>query len=72
MAGHYLPFPDWLKAVIGLAIPASAYVAEITRGAIQSIATTQWEAAKGLGFPGCKRCAGSSCRNAPAARCRPG
>ncbi|MEZ2218644.1 amino acid ABC transporter permease [Rhizobium sp. RCC_161_2] len=50
VAGHYLPFPDWLKAVIGLAIPASAYVAEITRGAIQSIATTQWEAAKGLGF----------------------
>ncbi|MBB3609696.1 amino acid ABC transporter permease [Rhizobium sp. BK602] len=48
--GHYLPFPDWLKAVIGLAIPASAYVAEITRGAIQSIPTTQWEAAKGLGF----------------------
>ena len=48
--GHYLPFPDWVKAVIGLAIPASAYVAEITRGAIQSIATTQWEAAKGLGF----------------------
>ncbi|ARO34284.1 amino acid ABC transporter permease protein (plasmid) [Rhizobium sp. NXC14] len=48
--GHYLPFPDWLKAVIGLAIPASAYVAEITRGAVQSIATTQWEAAKGLGF----------------------
>ena len=48
--GHYLPFPDWLKAVIGLAVPTSAYVAEITRGAIQSIATTQWEAAKGLGF----------------------
>lgn len=50
IAGNYLPFPDWVKAVIGLAIPASAYVAEITRGAIQSIATTQWEAAKGLGF----------------------
>ncbi|KKZ87072.1 amino acid ABC transporter [Rhizobium phaseoli] len=48
--GNYLPFPDWLKAVIGLAIPASAYVAEITRGAILSIPTTQWEAAKGLGF----------------------
>jgi polar amino acid transport system permease protein len=48
--GHYLPFPDWLKAVIGLAISASAYVAEITRGAILSIQTTQWEAAKGLGF----------------------
>ncbi|MBY5460630.1 amino acid ABC transporter permease [Rhizobium leguminosarum] len=48
--GNYLPFPDWVKAVIGLAIPASAYVAEITRGAILSIPTTQWEAAKGLGL----------------------
>ncbi|RCW81844.1 amino acid ABC transporter permease [Phyllobacterium bourgognense] len=48
--GNYLPFPDWVKAVIGLAIPASAYIAEITRGAILSIPTTQWEAAKGLGF----------------------
>lgn len=48
--GHYLPFPDWIKAVIGLAIPASAHIAEITRGALQSIPTTQWEAAQGLGF----------------------
>jgi polar amino acid transport system permease protein len=48
--GTYVPFPDWVKAMIGLAIPASAYVAEITRGAILSIPTTQWEAAKGLGF----------------------
>lgn len=50
IAGHYLPFPDWIKAVIGLAIPASAHIAEITRGAIQSIPTAQWEAAQGLGF----------------------
>ncbi|MBB4227164.1 polar amino acid transport system permease protein [Rhizobium mongolense] len=48
--GNYLAFPDWVKAVIGLAIPASAYVAEITRGAILSVPTTQWEAAQGLGF----------------------
>ncbi|MFE1599834.1 amino acid ABC transporter permease [Methylobacterium sp. ID0610] len=48
--GHYIPFPDWVKAVIGLAIPASAHTAEITRGAIQSIPTPQWDAAKGLGF----------------------
>lgn len=48
--GNYLPFPDWVKAVIGLAILSSAYIAEITRGAVLSIATTQWEAAKGLGF----------------------
>lgn len=50
VAGHYLPFPDWLKAVFGLAIPASAHIAELTRGAIQSIPTTQWEAAQGLGM----------------------
>lgn len=48
--GNYVPFPDWIKAVIGLAIPASAHIAEITRGAIQSIPTAQWEAAQGLGF----------------------
>jgi polar amino acid transport system permease protein len=48
--GHYVPFPDWVKAVIGLAIPASAHTAEITRGALQSIPTPQWDAAKGLGF----------------------
>lgn len=50
VAGNYLPFPDWLKAVFGLAIPASAYGAEIVRGAIQSVPTTQWDAAKGVGM----------------------
>ena len=48
--GNYIPFPDWIKAVVGLAIPASAHIAEITRGAIQSIPTAQWEASQGLGF----------------------
>lgn len=48
--GNYVPFPDWIKAVVGLAIPASAHIAEITRGSIQSIPTAQWEAAQGLGF----------------------
>lgn len=48
--GFAVPFPDWIKATIGLAIPASAHIAEITRGAIQSIPTAQWEAAEGLGF----------------------
>ena len=38
------------KPLILKNMPASAYVAEITRGAILSIPTTQWEAAKGLGF----------------------
>lgn len=50
LAGHYLPFPDWLKVVVGLALPASANVAEILRGAINSIPATQWEAARSLAF----------------------
>ncbi|KRC80622.1 Octopine transport system permease protein OccM [compost metagenome] len=45
-----LPFPDWIKVVIGLGLPASANVAEIFRGAIQSIPSAQWEAAQSLAF----------------------
>jgi polar amino acid transport system permease protein len=50
VAGQYLPFPDWLKVNVGLALPASANVAEIFRGAIASIPSTQWEAARSLAF----------------------
>ncbi|MDB5954841.1 amino acid ABC transporter permease [Ramlibacter sp.] len=50
VAGTALPFPDWLKVVLGLALPASAQVAEIFRGAIQSIPSAQWEAAQSLAF----------------------
>jgi polar amino acid transport system permease protein len=46
----YLPFPDWIKATIGLALPASAYIAEIFRGAMLSITSAQWEASASLGF----------------------
>ncbi|XBS68915.1 amino acid ABC transporter permease [Acerihabitans sp. KWT182] len=46
----YLPFPDWIKVVIGLGLSASAIIAEIFRGAIQSIASAQWEAAQSLAF----------------------
>ena len=42
------PFPDWIKVVLGLSLPASANVAEIFRGAIQSIPAAQWEAAQSL------------------------
>src|SRR5450830_603117 len=45
-----VPFPDWIKVVLGLALPASANVAEIFRGAIQSIPSAQWEAAHSLAF----------------------
>lgn len=45
-----VPFPDWIKVVLGLALPASANVAEIFRGAMQSIPSAQWEAAQSLAF----------------------
>ncbi|MFM0201472.1 amino acid ABC transporter permease [Paraburkholderia fungorum] len=46
--GATLPFPDWLKVTLGLALPASANIAEVFRGAVVSIPTTQWEAASSL------------------------
>ena len=48
--GMTIPIPDWTKATLGLALPVMANVAEIVRGAIQSIPTTQWEAAHSLAF----------------------
>ena len=48
--GTTIPIPDWTKATLGLALPVMANVAEIVRGAMQSIPTTQWEAAASLAF----------------------
>jgi polar amino acid transport system permease protein len=48
--GMTIPIPDWTKATLGLALPVMANVAEIVRGAMQSIPTTQWEAAASLAF----------------------
>jgi polar amino acid transport system permease protein len=45
-----IPLPDWIKATFGLALPIMANVAEIVRGAVQSIPTAQWEAARSLAF----------------------
>ncbi|MGH7709043.1 MAG: amino acid ABC transporter permease [Vulcanimicrobiaceae bacterium] len=45
-----VPFPDWIKAVVGLSLPVMANVSEIVRGGILSIPKTQWEAAASLGF----------------------
>jgi polar amino acid transport system permease protein len=45
-----IPFPDWIKAVIGFALPVMANVAEIVRGAVQSLPGGQWEAAESLAF----------------------
>ena len=48
--GLTVPIPDWTKATLGLALPVMANVSEIVRGAVQSIPTTQWEAAASLAF----------------------
>jgi polar amino acid transport system permease protein len=48
--GTSVEFPSWIKAVIGLALPIMANIAEVTRGAINSIPTGQWESAESLAF----------------------
>jgi len=48
--GLEIPFPGWLKAVIGLSLPVMAYMSEYMRGAILSIPSGQWESADSLGF----------------------
>lgn len=45
-----IPVPDWMKAVIGLALPIMANISEIVRGAVNSVPTAQWEAAECLAF----------------------
>lgn len=50
LLGWRIPFPDWIKAIIGLSLPVMANVSEIVRGAVNSIPTGQWEAADSLAF----------------------
>jgi polar amino acid transport system permease protein len=47
---YVIPFPDWIKSTLGLALPIMANIAEIVRGAVQSIPTAQWDAARSLAF----------------------
>src|SRR3546814_11367527 len=46
VAGVTIPFPDWMKATLGLALPVMANVSEIVRGAVVSLPSGQWEAAE--------------------------
>ena len=48
--GRYFFLSDWLKAAIGIAVPAAGYMSEIVRGGIRSIPLQQWEAASALGL----------------------
>jgi polar amino acid transport system permease protein len=50
LPGAVVPLPAWMKAVLGLALPVMANVAEIVRGGVQSIPREQWEAADALAF----------------------
>ncbi len=42
--------PDWTKAVFGLCLPIMANIAEVVRGAINSVPSGQWEAAESLAY----------------------
>ncbi|MFK8076999.1 MAG: amino acid ABC transporter permease [Granulosicoccus sp.] len=42
--------PDWVKAVFGLCLPIMANIAEVVRGAINSVPNGQWEAAESLAY----------------------
>ncbi|QJF51826.1 amino acid ABC transporter permease [Roseobacter ponti] len=48
--GLKIPFPDWLKAILGLSLPVMANVSEIVRGAVRSLPSGQWEAAESLAY----------------------
>jgi len=50
IAGITISIPDWVKAVFGLSLPIMANIAEVVRGAIQSVPWGQWEAADSLAF----------------------
>jgi polar amino acid transport system permease protein len=50
IGGAILPLPGWAKSTAGLALPVMANVAELVRGAVQSIPSGQWEAAEALAF----------------------
>jgi polar amino acid transport system permease protein len=50
IGGVILPLPGWAKSTAGLALPVMANVAELVRGAVQSVPAGQWEASEALAF----------------------
>ena len=48
--GFIIPFPAWIKAVIGLSLPVMANIAEVVRGAVLSVRNEEFvEVARALG-----------------------
>lgn len=45
-----IQIPDWVKAVFGLSLPIMANIAEVVRGAVNSVPSGQWEAAESLAY----------------------
>jgi polar amino acid transport system permease protein len=50
IGNSFVSVPGWAKATCGLALPVMANVSELVRGAVQSIASGQWEACEALAF----------------------
>jgi polar amino acid transport system permease protein len=50
IAGQTYTIASWLRAAIGFTIPVVANFSEVVRGAMQSIPSGQWEAARSLGY----------------------
>ena len=50
VGGTAVPLLGWIKAALALSLPIMANISEVTRGAIQSIPTGQWESAESLAF----------------------
>ena len=48
--GTVIPFPAWIKGVVGLSLPVMGNVSEIVRGGVQSLPSGQWEAASAMGL----------------------
>ena len=48
--GEVYRVPNWVRASIGFTIPVIANFSEVVRGAVQSIPSGQWEAARSLGY----------------------
>lgn len=48
--GLYIEISPVAKGIIGLAIPVTAYVAEVVRGGVQAVPSGQWESARALGY----------------------